>query len=117
MAFTSLQFQGVFCRNLEGHGHWVNTLALSTDYVMRTGAFDPADAKIVHDEVTDSGKEILLLTSASFFTFHEHSSELFFLICSFSTWIMSCIYGTEVRETDNHFKNLKEMEIMRKMRH
>ena len=32
----------------------MNTLALSTDYVMRTGAFDPADAKIVHDEVTDS---------------------------------------------------------------
>ncbi|XP_050532738.1 notchless protein homolog 1 [Daktulosphaira vitifoliae] len=27
---------GVLCRTLEGHGHWVNTLALSTDYVMRT---------------------------------------------------------------------------------
>ncbi|XP_010493116.1 PREDICTED: notchless protein homolog [Camelina sativa] len=25
---------------LEGHGHWVNSLALSTDYVLRTGAFD-----------------------------------------------------------------------------
>ncbi|BFZ18984.1 hypothetical protein BsWGS_22022 [Bradybaena similaris] len=49
---------GVFCRNLEGHGHWVNTLALSTDYVMRTGAFDPADAKIVHEEVTDSSEEL-----------------------------------------------------------
>ncbi|KAK3771460.1 hypothetical protein RRG08_011394 [Elysia crispata] len=51
---------GVFCRNLDGHGHWVNTLALSTDYVMRTGAFDPADAKIVHDEVTDSCYKNLL---------------------------------------------------------
>ena len=48
--------QGVFCRNLDGHAHWVNTLALSTDYVMRTGAYDPSDAKIVHEEVTDSGK-------------------------------------------------------------
>lgn len=24
----------------QGHGHWVNTLALSTEYVLRTGAFD-----------------------------------------------------------------------------
>lgn len=41
---------GVLCRTLQGHGHWVNVLALNTDYVMRTGAFDPKDAKIVHDE-------------------------------------------------------------------
>ena len=34
--------QGVLCRTLQGHAHWVNTLALSTDYVMRTGAYDPA---------------------------------------------------------------------------
>lgn len=40
---------GVLCRTLQGHGHWVNVLALNTDYVMRTGAFDPAKAKIVHD--------------------------------------------------------------------
>lgn len=25
---------------IQGHGHWVNTLALSTEYVLRTGAFD-----------------------------------------------------------------------------
>jgi ribosome assembly protein 4 len=41
---------GVLCRTLQGHGHWVNVLALNTDYVMRTGAFEPADAKIVHGE-------------------------------------------------------------------
>lgn len=29
-------FQGVLCRTLEGHAHWVNTLALNTDYAMRT---------------------------------------------------------------------------------
>ncbi|XP_008471393.1 notchless protein homolog 1 isoform X3 [Diaphorina citri] len=41
---------GVMCRTLEGHAHWVNTLALSTDYLMRveatsTGGFkyDPAN--------------------------------------------------------------------------
>jgi WD40 repeat protein len=31
---------GKLCRSLEGHGHWVNSLALSTDYVLRTGAYD-----------------------------------------------------------------------------
>ncbi|KAL4715433.1 hypothetical protein ACJJTC_015336 [Scirpophaga incertulas] len=32
---------GVLCRTLEGHAHWVNTLALSTDYVLRTGPYHP----------------------------------------------------------------------------
>ncbi|KAG2263915.1 hypothetical protein Bca52824_070994 [Brassica carinata] len=27
-------------KQLKKHGHWVNSLALSTDYVLRTGAFD-----------------------------------------------------------------------------
>jgi len=31
---------GVLVHDLLGHGHWVNTLALSTDYVLRTGCFD-----------------------------------------------------------------------------
>ncbi|CAH2077330.1 unnamed protein product [Thlaspi arvense] len=33
---------GALClkAQLKGHGHWVNSLALSTDYVLRTGAFD-----------------------------------------------------------------------------
>ena len=32
------------CRDLKDHGHWVNMLALNTDYVMRTGSFDPSKA-------------------------------------------------------------------------
>ncbi|XP_059480528.1 notchless protein homolog 1 isoform X2 [Neocloeon triangulifer] len=32
---------GVMCRTLEGHAHWVNSIALNTDYVIRTGAVDP----------------------------------------------------------------------------
>ncbi|KAJ4900031.1 Notchless protein-like protein [Raphanus sativus] len=34
--------EGVACLKgkLKEHGHWVNSLALSTDYVLRTGAFD-----------------------------------------------------------------------------
>ncbi|CAA7391820.1 unnamed protein product [Spirodela intermedia] len=32
--------QGKLIRELKGHGHWVNSLALSTEYTLRTGAFD-----------------------------------------------------------------------------
>lgn len=32
---------GILCRILEGHAHWVNTLALNTDFVLRTGPFHP----------------------------------------------------------------------------
>lgn len=32
------------CRSLEGHGHWVNTMCLNTDYVIRTGAFEPSES-------------------------------------------------------------------------
>lgn len=52
------RFDGVMCRTLQGHSHWVNTLALNTDYVMRTGAFDPAHAKLVKDIVTDTPEEL-----------------------------------------------------------
>merc|ERR1712218_638302 len=50
---------GALCRTLQGHGHWVNVLALNTDYVIRTGAFDPKDAKIVHDDKELSSQELL----------------------------------------------------------
>ena len=53
---TCMTFQqGTLCRTLQGHGHWVNTMALNTDYVMRTGAFDPADASIVHRDHSHTG--------------------------------------------------------------
>ncbi|XP_055383070.1 protein Notchless [Condylostylus longicornis] len=32
---------GALCRTFTGHGHWVNNLALSTDYVLRTGPYHP----------------------------------------------------------------------------
>lgn len=32
---------GVLCRTFTGHAHWVNSLALNTDYVLRTGPFHP----------------------------------------------------------------------------
>lgn len=30
---------GVMCRTMTGHAHWVNNLTLNTDYVLRTGPF------------------------------------------------------------------------------
>lgn len=50
--------QGVLCRTLQGHGHWVNTLALSTDYAIRTGAYDPSKAQIVPKPVTGNLDEL-----------------------------------------------------------
>lgn len=47
-------FQGVLCRTLQGHAHWVNTMALSTDYVLRTGAFEPAEATINPQDLSGS---------------------------------------------------------------
>lgn len=32
---------GVMCRTLSGHAHWINTLALNTDYALRTSCFEP----------------------------------------------------------------------------
>lgn len=37
---------GVLCRTLTGHAHWVNNLALNTDYVLRTGPFHPVMDKM-----------------------------------------------------------------------
>lgn len=42
--------EGRLVRSLKGHGHWVNTLALSAEYALRTGAYDhtataPSDPK------------------------------------------------------------------------
>lgn len=34
---------GVLCRTLEGHAHWINTLASNVDYVIRIGSFSPEE--------------------------------------------------------------------------
>ncbi|KAK2525406.1 Nle1 [Columba livia] len=48
---------GVLCRTLQGHAHWVNTMALSTDYVLRTGAFEPAEATINPQDLSGSSED------------------------------------------------------------
>ncbi|KAL8562080.1 hypothetical protein ACOMHN_031851 [Nucella lapillus] len=45
---------GVLCRTLQGHSSWVNSLSLNTDYVMRTGACDPSQARLVKADITDT---------------------------------------------------------------
>lgn len=35
-----LLLQGKLIRTLSEHAHWVNTMALNTDFVLRTGPFD-----------------------------------------------------------------------------
>ncbi|XP_068141600.1 protein Notchless [Drosophila tropicalis] len=44
---------GILCRTFTGHAHWVNNLALSTDYVLRTGPFEPVK-KFSKDNSLDS---------------------------------------------------------------
>ena len=41
LMFMTAWQDGHLVRSLRGHGHWVNTLALSTEYAVRTGAFRP----------------------------------------------------------------------------
>jgi ribosome assembly protein 4 len=37
---TLVNLQGKLLHVLSAHAHWVNTMSLSTDFVLRTGAFD-----------------------------------------------------------------------------
>lgn len=45
---------GVLCRTMTGHAHWVNNLALNTDYVLRTGPFHPVIDKSKQYTTIDS---------------------------------------------------------------
>ncbi|KAG5879662.1 hypothetical protein JTB14_021465 [Gonioctena quinquepunctata] len=47
---------GVLCRTLDGHAHWVNTLALNTDYILRIGAFDPVKDSHKDTSIPDKKK-------------------------------------------------------------
>ncbi|KAJ1527329.1 Notchless protein 1, partial [Nowakowskiella sp. JEL0078] len=48
---------GRLVRTLEGHGHWVNHLALSTDFVNRVGPFDHTGKKGDNLEMVERAKE------------------------------------------------------------
>jgi len=36
---------GTLCRSLQEHTHWINSLSLSTDFILKTGYFDHTGAK------------------------------------------------------------------------
>lgn len=73
---------GQCLRTLSGHAHWVNTMALDTDYVLRTGAFDhygnqPAMAedrqrvsRERYEKVVSSSRGERLVTGSDDFTLH-----------------------------------------------
>ncbi|XP_065086109.1 protein Notchless-like [Ochlerotatus camptorhynchus] len=44
---------GVLCKTFTGHAHWVNNLALNTDYVLRTGPFHPVIDKSKSYSISD----------------------------------------------------------------
>mmetsp|Transcript_14587 Transcript_14587/g.57276 ORF Transcript_14587/g.57276 Transcript_14587/m.57276 type:complete len:470 (+) Transcript_14587:15-1424(+) len=78
---------GKLVRSLEGHGHWVNTLAVNTDHVLRTGAFDytgaipaspeEAQAKALerYNAVKGAKPEVLVSGSDDFTCFIWHPSK------------------------------------------
>lgn len=49
-----LFFQGKQLHILKDHAHWVTTLALNTDFVLRTGPFDHTGKRPSSDEEGDS---------------------------------------------------------------
>lgn len=48
---------GLTLRNINAHGHWVNTMTLSTDYVLRCGSFSSLDDKTGHSSKKLSREE------------------------------------------------------------
>ena len=46
---------------MKGHAHWVNCLALNTDYVLRTGCFDHKQKKFSEGEEGDAERKAYAL--------------------------------------------------------
>lgn len=38
---------GILCRTLTGHAHWINTLALNVEYALRTSYYEPLEQSSV----------------------------------------------------------------------
>lgn len=49
---------GTMCKTFSGHAHWVNNLALNTDYVLRTGPFNPLMDKKKALKIKDDKEEL-----------------------------------------------------------
>ncbi|OAF69658.1 hypothetical protein A3Q56_02592 [Intoshia linei] len=71
---------GVLCRTFEGHSHWVNSISLNTDYAIRTGAFDPVNAKITNEPINESASKLKIMAS----------NRLKSLMCQVEETLVSC---------------------------
>jgi len=71
--------KGSVIKQLKGHAHWVNTLTLSSEYALRTGAFDhrgaaPADPAAAREaarkryEAATGGRPVRLVSGSDDFT-------------------------------------------------
>lgn len=49
-------------QTLTGHAHWVNTLALSTDYALRLGSFNPERKKQQQNDSPEKEQQTALKT-------------------------------------------------------
>lgn len=54
---------GQLMKTLQAHGHWVNSLALNSDYVMRIGAFDPKNSSIIPVNFESTSDDFLRTTA------------------------------------------------------
>lgn len=100
--------QGNLIRELKGHGHWVNSLALSTEYVLRTGAFDhtgkqyssPEEmkeaARARYRNMTDNAPERLVSGSDDFTMF---------------LWESEVTKDDNKNKDDNKSKDSKEIKV------
>ncbi|CAB9511051.1 Notchless protein homolog 1 [Seminavis robusta] len=64
---------GILVRTLKGHGHRVNTLALSSDYICRTGPFDPNDKKLLLQKDNHDSDKLYELAKARYQEFQQSS--------------------------------------------
>lgn len=45
MLVKSFSNKGVLLKNFKGHAHWINTMAINTEFVLRTGYYDHGNVK------------------------------------------------------------------------
>lgn len=85
--FSLLSFLYIKC-SLQGHGHWVNSLALSTEYVLRTGAFDHTGKQYSSSEEMKQVGNFYYVESSSY---HEARNYTFISLCTFCLYNLVCI--------------------------
>ena len=60
---------GSMLQQFNGHAHWINSLTMSTDYLLRTGFFEPAAAEKCRDYSESQDDELKRLAQVRYDTF------------------------------------------------